>query len=304
MTFSFKKKRLTGMLIFLFFFIVFCFFVKGYIYAGVCHNYDNSACQPPPDPTNPVCPTGWEWVPGCSTESCTLSNMSKQSFEVWCNKNGQNGAVQPGTVPVIPQSSDNQQKQPTATPPVVPKLQINIPGFTGFTNKIEFCFSNPDLTDMSQCPAKDRVFAIPWLAQYIIAIYQWALRAIVILAIFMIMLGGVQWIISHGNPTAISSAKSKIGASIIAVVIILCVNLILSLINPQLTILKPITLNRVARVDLEADIEEGNKGGVDEKGQAGAVGGRCFPVEGSSLSSISWNFGNRRSGGGALSCRN
>lgn len=257
MTFFFKKKGLTKKLTFLFlfiFFIAFLFFREGDVYAWVCHDPGRSACQEPPDPTNPVCPSGWEMVPGCNSEGCTLSNMSHDLFKYWCNNSGQGGA-QPGTVPVVPQSSNNQQQQLPETPVVVPTQEVPIPGLT-FTNKIEFCSSNPDLTDMSQCPSGDRVFVIPWLGQYIIAIYKWALRAIIILAIFMIMLGGVQWIVSRGSPTGIASAKSKIGASIVAVVIILCVNLILSLINPQLTILKPITIGRIATINLE--IEELN----------------------------------------------
>ena|GEM_PF-2387743 len=177
-----------------------------------------------------------------------------------CDKCGCRGSIAPPDVtsvtPVTPNSSPpGSLEQPKESPPVLPTLQIPIPGLT-FTNKIEFCSSNPDLTDMSQCPAGDRVFVVPWLGQYIIAIYKWALRAVVILAIFMIMLGGVQWIVSRGSPAGITSAKSKIGASIIAVVIILCVNIILSLINPELTILKPITIGRIATIDLE--IEELN----------------------------------------------
>ena len=66
-------------------------------------------------------------------------------------------------------SSPGQLEQPE-TPVVVPTQEVPIPGLT-FTNKIEFCSSNPDLTDMSQCPTGDRVFVIPWLGQYLSLIH-------------------------------------------------------------------------------------------------------------------------------------
>ena len=168
---------------------------------------------------------------------------------VQCNCRG--SVAPPDATYVAPTTSNSNQSTQTQkeSPPVVPKLEISIPGLT-FTDKIEFC-SDASITDMSKCPANERTFVVPWLGQYIEAIYKWALRAIAILAIFMIMLGGVQWILSRGDPTGIASAKSKISSSIIAVVIILGVNLILSLINPELTILKPITIGRVATINFE-----------------------------------------------------
>jgi len=199
--------------------------------SGCCHNASlNPKCQDVDQPTK-ACPnSSYIWADG-SCGSCS---------QCGCGANAQTSS----------NSNQGEVQTQKESPPVVPIQEVPIPGLT-FTNKIEFC-SDTSITDISKCPINERTLVVPWLSQYIVAIYKWALRAIAILAIFMIMLGGVQWIISRGSPTGIASAKSKIGASIIAVVIILCVNIILSLINPELTILKPIIIGRIATINYDA----------------------------------------------------
>lgn len=79
------------------------------------------------------------------------------------------------------------------------------------------------------------------IGNYIKAIYTYAIGAVGILAAFFIVIGGVQWIISAGNPEKINEAKSRIIASLSGLVLVLCSFLLLNLINPDLVTFRPIS---------------------------------------------------------------
>jgi len=119
--------------------------------------------------------------------------------------------------------------------PVLPKLQVEIPGFEGFTEEIE--------------PEEGR-FVIPWLGEYWIALYKWAVRAISVLAVVMIIIAGVQWMLAAGNVGQISQAKDRITGALIGLVLILGTNLIFSFINPELIFFRPIVIEKIKRVEL------------------------------------------------------
>jgi len=122
--------------------------------------------------------------------------------------------------------------------PIVPELQVDIPGFEGFTEEIE------------HREDEKVTYIIPWIGEYLIAIYKWAVRIIAALAVIMIMVAGVQWMLAGGNISQISDAKSRINHALIGLVLILGTSLILGFVNPQLTIFKPIVIGKIERVEL------------------------------------------------------
>jgi|GEM_PF-6934154 len=140
---------------------------------------------------------------------------------------------------------------------VLPTLGIKIPGLI-FSSNIETCVCSDATKTLADCPKLQTncTLSIPWLGQYINAFYLWSLRAIAVLAIFMLVLSGLQWITAAGNPTTVSAAKSRMGAAIIGLVLILSTNLILYLINPQLTILKPIQIGAIKQLSFKNDDAE------------------------------------------------
>jgi len=75
-------------------------------------------------------------------------------------------------------------------------------------------------------------------ANYIIIIYNWALRALVVLAVTMIMVGGISWMSAAGNAAIITGAKTKITSALIGLIIGISSYTLLSLINPELVQLK------------------------------------------------------------------
>lgn len=88
------------------------------------------------------------------------------------------------------------------------------------------------------------------IGNYINTFYLWAIRAVTVLAVFMVMLAGIRWITANGNASTITIAKTQMTDAIIGLVLILCTNLILHSINPQLTVFKSLDITPIARVDL------------------------------------------------------
>ncbi|MBU4481959.1 hypothetical protein KKC16_00735, partial [Patescibacteria group bacterium] len=72
------------------------------------------------------------------------------------------------------------------------------------------------------------------LPEYVKNFYNFAVGAIAIIAVIMIMIGGLQWIFAAGNPGAITTAKSNILSAISGLVLILFSYVLLYTINPNL----------------------------------------------------------------------
>jgi len=72
---------------------------------------------------------------------------------------------------------------------------------------------------------------IGWLYYAIIGISGLA-------AFIMLVWGGIQWMSSAGNPTAIGDAKDRIQKALLGLLLVLSSFIIIQIINPELTILK------------------------------------------------------------------
>lgn len=155
------------------------------------------------------------------------------------------------------------EKEPEKERPFVPpELQITIPGlvFTKEEAKLKICTEcvgdAPECTEQAEicpkekgCKCKNWVYQIPWIGEYLLAVYKWAVGTLAILAVVMIMISGVHWILAGGAPEKITSAKQGITGAIIGLVLILLMHQILSIIDPRLTVFKPITIGIIRKVD-------------------------------------------------------
>ena len=134
--------------------------------------------------------------------------------------------------------------------PTPPQLSVSIPGFGKFS----------DVT----CDDKSVSCQIPWIAEYIKALYNYGLLIIGVLSVIVMMIGGVMRITAAGNKQQISHANSFISGSILGATIAVCSYLILYLANPNLVIWKPIDTGYIGRLSLEEikEIEDaiGNHG--------------------------------------------
>ena len=76
------------------------------------------------------------------------------------------------------------------------------------------------------------------LPEYIKYIFNFSVIIAGILAFAVMVYGGIVYLISAGDPTKISDAKSRMFGGIVGLVLLLMTYLILTTINPELTILK------------------------------------------------------------------
>lgn len=189
---------------------------------------------------------------------------------------------------------------------LVPKLSIPIPGLnlTSETKSIRVCAECQETVAPGQNCPDDKcarwTYEIPWIGEYLFAFYRWAVAAIAVFAVLIITYSGFQMITAAGQAEKISHARDSIFAGIIGLVILLIGHQLLSMIDPRLTILKPIIIGEIKREEwelMESDIEEGRVNNDPGNGSGLSVGGSCFPVASSDLNNISWNWGSRRSNG-------
>ncbi|NIP33097.1 hypothetical protein GWN26_13880 [Candidatus Saccharibacteria bacterium] len=94
---------------------------------------------------------------------------------------------------------------------------------------------------------------VPWLAQYIAAVYQYMVGVAVILAIVMIMYGGFRWIVAGGDAGKIGEAKKTIVQAVIGLAIALGSYTILSIINPNLVMFSSFRLALIDRQEYKFD---------------------------------------------------
>lgn len=131
-----------------------------------------------------------------------------------------------------------QEKSVTEPIPITtPRLNIPIPTLPKLSEV-------PPLEDGGQV-------VIPWVGEYFAAAYQYFVGIAVIVAIIMMMVGGLQWSASAGSGERINSAKSKITNGLLGMFLALGSYLILFTINPDLVKFKALTIGTPERVDLE-----------------------------------------------------
>ena len=128
----------------------------------------------------------------------------------------------------------------------IPDVQIKIPGLN-FSSSVD-CSDNGDGT---------KTCKVPFIAEYIAAIYKYAIGIVGILAVVVMMWGGVRWMTAGGNASGIGEARSWITAALTGLVLILGSYTILYFINPDLTNLKFIEIKtiKLAKEEMAANAQ-------------------------------------------------
>lgn len=70
--------------------------------------------------------------------------------------------------------------------------------------------------------------------EFIAFIYRYGTWAATIIAVFIVMIGGIQWMVSGGNSAMIDSAKKRIGGAIMGLILLALSYTILNTLNPYL----------------------------------------------------------------------
>jgi len=106
-------------------------------------------------------------------------------------------------------------------------------------------------------PEGERRINVPWLAQYIAAIYQYMVGAATLLTVVMIMYGGFRWITAAGDAGKIGQARETIVSAVIGLAIALGSYTILALINPDLVVFKALQLTQIEEEEFTVNVENG-----------------------------------------------
>lgn len=142
-----------------------------------------------------------------------------------------------------------------------PKLQVSIPGFSGFRN---ITCDQPTTSPDDENKRQALYCVVPWLADYINGLYRYGIGIIVILAVIVMMIAGVMWLTAAGNETKIADAKQWLAGGVLGIFIATGSYLFLNVINPVLTQLSPIKVAYIPKEDLgEFEYNESSPGNRD-----------------------------------------
>ncbi|MFA5134034.1 MAG: pilin [Patescibacteria group bacterium] len=143
--------------------------------------------------------------------------------------------------------------------PTVPRLQIEIP-------TLQF----------SKVTKYGDAVGLPWLADYIAAIYKYAVGIVSLVAIIMIMVGGLRWMTAGGNSSAIGAAKDTITGAVVGLLLALGSYLVLYSINPDLVTFRELQVKLIQRQSIEyiglmSDSEYNKVAGETNPGRAAII---------------------------------
>jgi len=125
-----------------------------------------------------------------------------------------------------------------------PTLQIPIPGLlTNFSSALPL--GGPG----------ERYFYMPWVGEYIAAVYKYTLGIVGILAAVMIIWAGIVWLTAAGSPERINLAKEYISGAVIGLVLAFGSYLILYTLNPDLVKFEAMKIKVVERIPLPSPSE-------------------------------------------------
>ncbi|MBI1908174.1 hypothetical protein HYS28_02015 [Candidatus Uhrbacteria bacterium] len=122
--------------------------------------------------------------------------------------------------------------------PVVPVLNVDIPG-------LEF-------TDPTQDGGYTKV---SFLAEYVDALYRILMVACAIVAVVMLMVGGLQYILSRGSAHGVKLAKERIKNAVVGMVLLMSAYSIAYLLDPSTTRFAALSIQSVPEEELPVESE-------------------------------------------------
>lgn|GEM_PF-3305042 len=131
--------------------------------------------------------------------------------------------------------------------PVLPSLSVAIPGVS-----------------FSPILQKEGVLSIDFLGQYISGLYLYLLGIAVIIAIVMVMIGGLQYVIGAAKPDQVGKGKKRIGSALIGLFLLFGTTLVLTIVNPQLIKLKPVQVEFVEEFPFEINFDQADTDGAPD----------------------------------------
>lgn len=186
---------------------------------------------------------------GCK-EMC-LSKLTADTFSSSDYGKGTEGDAKKFKCNAASEAFTKSKTSKPTTPPkafIKPTLNVDIP----YVN-----FSDPVIQGEN--------IKSSFLSDYLTGIYKFLMVASITIAIVMVMVGGLIYVLGAGKAELVAKGKTRMINATVGLVLLLSVYLILYSANPQLTILKTITLKNIPKVEWEegsgGDTEDGDPGG-------------------------------------------
>lgn len=199
------------------------------------------------DPRRSICESRSDstGVCTCCNEDKATSPMVKELCDDFCGGTPERKGVktfgdETFSCPTAPAAPTSTGPTPYQFESITPRLEIPLPTLPSLSQ----------FTDITiQGDAPNRYLLIPWIGQYIAAIYKYAIGIVGILSGIMIVVGGLLWLTAGGAADRISTAKSFIESSLVGLVIALTSYLLLYAINPKLTEFDSLRVRYIERVE-------------------------------------------------------
>ncbi len=137
------------------------------------------------------------------------------------------------------------------TNPVVPKLNVEIPGFE-FSPIKEFGGN----------------LHVNFLGEYIAGVYSYLITISTVAAVILLMVGGLQWSMGAMSPGQMAKGKERIKNAITGLVLLMSVVFILKMVNPRLVTFDPLQLRFIEEL---GPAEKDDPGDVAEEGSLADV---------------------------------
>lgn len=144
----------------------------------------------------------------------------------------------------------------TPIPAIIPDLNVDIPGLK-FSAVVE----------------DGGYVVVNFIGDYLNALLNWLIPSSIVAAAVMIIVGGIEYMIMSGVGQ-ISQAKKRIQGALIGLVLLLGSYIMLDVVNPQLMIIEPISLEHIQTTSLEDILNSGDVSGeitVEDLDQIGIV---------------------------------
>lgn len=122
---------------------------------------------------------------------------------------------------------------------VAPALEISIPTLKPFT------------TSGIKQPDEFGYIYIPFLGQYIVGIFRWALLVAGVVAVILMMAGGFLYMTAGGNKQRVDQGKERILHALWGLLLLLGSYTILYIINPGLVEFRSLKIKVIERINLE-----------------------------------------------------
>jgi len=185
---------------------------------------------------------GWEGAQGNQKKICPEGQPTKDESRCGAKPiQGNQALIYANFLCCCTSNWDHVKEMPF----IAPTLQVAIPGL--------------NLSPTSSLGEKlledgSRSFSVPWIAEYITALYKYSMDIAKLMAGVAIMAGGLLWLVSGGEAGRINKAKELLGGSFIGLLILMCAYLIFSQINPNINVLKSLNFQTIKPAEIPSTV--------------------------------------------------